>query len=359
MMDREVTIDWSENAWAGETVILSGDIGGTNANLAFVMKGDEGFRILLEVSTSSLDIDAIGPLVVRGLEELNVRYPDLRPELGCISGAGPVNGNCCTMSNLPWGVDGDALTREFGFPIRAINDFEAISFGVPLLDLDDPDQVTVMPHTNGNRPEPEGDTRLIVGAGTGLGVSMMLGDSEAARSVPSEGGHASFSSLDRETQEILDQLRKEVGWVVENEDLLSGKGIAALLRYYMESRGSQIDETLEEILNASASDQPRLVSRYASNHPVCRGVIRLFVKIYGRVSADFASIVLPKGGLFLAGGIVGKNEEFFLDGNQFIRFFEQNECVQVRNILKEIPVYIIRNYNISLLGAANAGWVAR
>ena len=150
-----------------------------------------------------------------------------------------------------------------------------------------------------------------------------------------------------------------MGWVVENEDLLSGKGIAALLRYYMESRGSQIDETLEEILNASASDQPRLVSRYASNHPVCRGVIRFFVKIYGRVSADFASIVLPKGGLFLAGGIVGKNEEFFLDGNQFIRFFEQNECVQVRNILKEIPVYIIRNYNISLLGAANAGWVAR
>ena len=77
------------------------------------------------------------------------------------------------------------------------------------------------------------------------------------------------------------------------------------------------------------------------------------------MSADFASIVLPKGGLFLARGIVGKNEEFFLDGNQFIRFFEQNECVQVRNILKEIPVYIIRNYNISLLGSANAGWVAR
>lgn len=359
MMDREVTIDWSENAWNGEPVILSGDIGGTNANLAFVMKTADGFSILLEVSAASLDFDAIGPLIVRGLEELATRYPDLRPELGCISGAGPVDGNCCSMSNLPWDVDGDALTQEFGFPIRAINDFEAISFGVPLLDLDDPEQVTVLPHANGNRPEPEGDTRLIVGAGTGLGVSILLGDGDAARAVPSEGGHASFASFDRETQEILDQLRKEVGWVVENEDLLSGKGIAALMRYYLESRSSQIDETLDEILNASSSDQPRLISRYAANHPVCRGVIRLFVKIYGRVSADFASIVLPKRGLFLAGGIVGKNEEFFLDGNQFVHFFEQNQCVQVKKILKEIPVYIIRNYSISLIGAANAGWVGR
>jgi|TARA_B110000495_G_C22876752_1_gene511335 glucokinase len=59
----------------------------------------------------------------------------------------------------------------------------------------------------------------------------------------------------------------------------------------------------------------------------------------------------------LASGIVGKNVEFFLDGNQFVHFFEQNECVQVKNILKEISVYIIRNYNISLIGSANAGWV--
>lgn len=358
-MDREITIDWSEDAWAGEPVILSGDIGGTNSNLAIVAKSADGFRILLEVSAASLDLDGIGPLLERILEVARARHPELRPELGCISAAGPIESNRCSMSNLPWDVDGNELTSAFGFPIRVINDFEAISFGVPLLDLDDPEQVTVLPHSDGNRPKPEGDTRLIVGAGTGLGVSIMLGDGETARAVPSEGGHASFASFDRETQEIVDRLRRDGDWVVENEDLLSGKGIASLLHYYLESRGSQIDETLEEILNANASDQPRLISRHASNYPVCRDVIRLFVKIYGRVAADFASIVLPKGGLFLAGGIVGKNEEFFLDGNRFVHFFEQNKCLQVKNILLKIPVYIIRNYNISLLGAANAGWIAR
>lgn len=359
MKDREVTIDWSEGAWAGETVILSGDIGGTNANIAFVAKGDDGFRVLLELSAASGDLDGIGPLVTRGLEEIALRYPDLRPELGCISGAGPVEDNRCSMSNLPWDLDGDELSREFGFPIRAINDFEAISFGVPLLDLSDPEQVTVLPHSNGSRPEPEGDTRLIVGAGTGLGVGVMLGDGEKVRPVPSEGGHASFASFDRETQEVVDQLRREGEWVVENEDLLSGKGIAALFRYCLEASGSQTDKTLQEILNANGSDQPRLISAHASTHSVCRDTIRLFVKVYGRVSADFASMVLPRGGLFLAGGIVGKNEECFLDGNRFVHFFEQNKCAQVKKVLAQIPVYIIRNYNISLLGAANAGWLGR
>ena len=359
MMDREVSIDWSDVAWNGEPVILSGDIGGTNANLALVIRRDSDYAILVEASAPSLELDRISPLVDRLLKEAKSRHPDLNPVLGCISAAGPIEGNRCSMSNLTWDVDGNALTEEFGFPIRAINDFEAISFGVPLLDLEDPEQVTVVQHTDGGSPVPEGDTRLIIGAGTGLGVSIMLGDGEEARAVPSEGGHASFASFDRETQKIVDRLRRDGEWCIEIEDLLSGKGIASLFHYFVEERGSQIDDTLAEIVEASPLDQPRLVSKYASSHPVCRGVIRLFVKIYGKVASDFASIVLPKRGLFLAGGIVGKNEAFFLDGNQFTHFFEQNRCLQVRNILQQIPVYIIRNYNISLLGAANAGWVRR
>ena len=62
MMEREVTVDWSDESWTGEKVILSGDIGGTNANLALVTKCEKGFRLLLEVSAASLDLDSISRL---------------------------------------------------------------------------------------------------------------------------------------------------------------------------------------------------------------------------------------------------------------------------------------------------------
>lgn len=353
-----VSIDWKSGEWNGEPTILSGDIGGTNANLGIVAKTNTDFRILVEASAPSLGLTSVALLIEYLLAAAQQRFPELSPTLGCISAAGPIESNYCTMSNLPWDVDGNELTREFDFPIQAINDFEAISFGVPLLDLEDPTQVTVLPHIDGSRPSPVGDTRLIVGAGTGLGVSVMLGDGEAARAVPSEGGHASFAPFDAETQKIVDFLRTD-DWSLEIEDLLSGKGIASLFRYAVEEADAGIDDTIVEIQNADLLDQPRMISQRASEHAVCREAIRLFVKIYGKVCSDFATKILPKAGLFLAGGIVGKNEPYFLEDDQFTRFFGQNRCEPVERILQKVPVHIIRNYNISLLGAANAGWVQR
>ncbi|MEM9158060.1 MAG: glucokinase [Verrucomicrobiota bacterium] len=354
-----MNIEWHKKSLSGGEIVLAGDVGGTNSNLALVECGENGFELIVETSVPSPQIDSLLPAISDTLREAQSELGEFKLLIACLSGAGPIEGNRCSLSNLSWDLDGDVIANVLKIPVRIINDFEAISYGVPLLDLDDPEQVTKVPHSDRSLPEPQGDARLVVGAGTGLGVSIMLGDGDGARALPSEGGHASFASFDHETEEVREYLERHGVTVVEIEDLLSGRGIASLLEFFLDVRRVLRDDVLDTIQRAAVAERPALVSKHAENHPVCRDIMRLFVKIYGRVAADMAATLLPKRGLFLAGGIVGKNEEFFLDGSQFVYFFEQNSRPQVQEILRQIPVYIIRNYSISLLGAANAGWIRR
>lgn len=350
---------WHCETWDGEPVVLAGDIGGTNSNLALVKVADGSFDLLLEVVVPSHEIDSVVPAIRDLLGAAESKFPKLQVTVAGISGAGPISNNRCDLSNLDWDLDGTEIEMAFGFPTRIINDFEAISYGVPLLDLENPEEVTHLPHTDGHDPEPIGSVSLIVGAGTGLGVGMLVQDGERYRALPSEGGHACFAAFDLETEELRAHAQGAANTIVEIEDLLSGRGLNTILDYFIVMRGIKVDETLQKILDTDALQRPALISRHAENHPVCRDVIRLFVKIYGRVAADFSATVLPRSGLFLAGGIVGKNERYFLEGSQFIYFFEQNAREQVKQVLRKIPVYIVKDYSISLVGAAHAAWLLK
>jgi glucokinase len=64
--------------------------------------------------------------------------------------------------------------------------------------------------------------------------------------------------------------------------------------------------------------------------------------------------LIPTGGIYIAGGISSKNIDRFLENNLFMTHFEDNYNNHIIELLKEIPVYVIMDYGISLLGAANA-----
>ncbi|MFZ0035559.1 MAG: glucokinase, partial [Sedimentisphaerales bacterium] len=101
-------------------------------------------------------------------------------------------------------------------------------------------------------------------------------------------------------------------------------------------------------------DKPALISKNAKDNKTCRDIMSLFVKMYGRFAGGLAIIFLALGGVYLAGGIVTKNEWLFSEDNLFMKNFETNYNPNIRPLLKKIPVYIIKDYSISLYGAANA-----
>ncbi|MFN7146859.1 MAG: glucokinase, partial [Myxococcota bacterium] len=104
--------------------ILCGDIGGTNTRLALWEAG----RLTAERTYASGDWAGLeGPLGDW------LASSGVRPDRACFAVAGPVVGQRSRTTNIPWVVDGPALSGTLGCPVRVINDFHAAARGVGLL----------------------------------------------------------------------------------------------------------------------------------------------------------------------------------------------------------------------------------
>lgn len=347
-------ITWHSKRSNYDSVILAGDIGGTNTDLALVGISGRNFELIVEWNEPSHEVTSLLQPIQKGLAAVTEVLGEVKIDRCCISGAGPVENDHCTLSNLPWDIDAAEIEQTTGIPTRVINDFLAISYAVTLMDVDDPRQITPLPHVDGSLPRPRGDVHLVVGAGTGLGVGIVIRHGQQILAYPSEGGHAGFASFDAESEQLRAYVTRTTGGVSELEQLVCGRGIANIFKFFRDERHIHLHGVLKDIDNAADPDKPAMISAHADTNPVCRDIMRLFVKLYGHICSDLATVLMPGAGIYLAGGIVAKNEPYFLDGKQFMYYFAQNFRPAIADLLRSYPVYLIRNYNISLLGAAHA-----
>lgn len=335
-------------------IVVAGDIGGTNTNLALVGVKNGKFHIVFERHYRTKEENSLAEPFGRFLEQARREHPGLEPTACCISGAGPVVDRRIALTNAPWGIDGPAIERDFGMPVSVINDFTAISYGVVLLDPERPEELTRLPHLDGSRPLPEDGVALVVGAGTGLGVGFVERNGGHARAFPSEGGHITLPVYDEETRVFQRWLEMKSEFVPGAEAAVSGMGIGNLFSFFCERESGELGERAQMVLGAAEHDRPALVAANADLDPVCGRAMDSFVKLYARVVADLSATFIPKGGVYLAGGIASKNEVRFLEGSRFMAMFEKSYREHIRQILKSLPVMIVKDYDISLYGAANA-----
>ena len=156
------------------------------------------------------------------------KNPGLKIDLCCISAAGPVENNFCQLTNCKWAINGEEIGKAVNAETIIINDFMAIGYGIPTLDVDDTSQITRLPCTDGTFPKPEGDIKIAVGAGTGLGVGYLIARDGKYRAYPSEGGHSNFAEFDDETRELKQYVIKKKNLTatsVGTEPFVSGMGI--------------------------------------------------------------------------------------------------------------------------------------
>ena len=340
-----------------DVVILAGDIGGTNTNLALIGKKGGTFTLLLDRHYRTKEEPSLIEPLGRFLEEAGREHPGMMPELCCISGAGPVVDGRIVLTNAPWAIDAKAIESAFTIPTSLINDFTAVSYGVLLLDPTNAEQITRLPHGDGSFPPPMPGVRVVVGAGTGLGVGFIVKVRNKIEAFPSEGGHVTLPVYDDETRGFQRWLEAKYGFTPGAEAGVSGQGIGNVFAYLAEreeAAGKKPAAAAKAILDAPAIERPAMVAGAAGSDPLCAASMDMFVKLYARVAADHAASFLPPGGVFLAGGIPAKNEERFLEGSRFMAMFEKSYATHIRSILAKTPVMIVKDYSISLYGAANA-----
>jgi glucokinase len=344
-----------------DIVVLAGDIGGTNANFALIGKKGGTFTQIFDRHYKTREEPSLVEALGRFLEEARKEQPGLKPELCCISGAGPVVDQRIELTNAPWSLDAREIERAFSVPSRLINDFTAVSYGVLLLDPANPEQITRLPRVDGGFPEPDRGLRAVVGAGTGLGVGFVVRVHDRIAALPSEGGHITLPAYDDETRDFQGWLEERYGFVPGAEAGVSGQGIsnlAAFLAQRDSERGRPFSPAAALALAAAERERPALIAAAAdAGDELCGRAMDGFVRLYARVAADLTAAFLPAGGLYLAGGIAAKNEARFLRGDLFMSMYERSYAKHIRSILARTPVMIVKDYSISLYGAANAAVV--
>nr|WP_275975750.1 glucokinase [Geothrix terrae] len=327
------------------------DVGGTNLSLALLAPGGSGYRLHRKERFSTQD----EPSILGPIRRFLASEPAVRPVRACLSGAGPVLDRRIHLTNAPWDMDGVELEQALGIPVRLINDFTALSCGVLELDLSDAGQVLPLPHGDGSLPkaDPRG-LALVVGAGTGLGVGFILRTPQGARAYPSEGGHIGLPVFDEDSLALWKHLADGLPGPPGAELAVSGQGLARILRFLLDSGRATETAGTAGLLDLPPADRPAAISARAGSDPACARAMAMFVDLYARVCAELCAAFLPTGGLFLAGGIAAKNLDRFLEGGRFMARFERNYRPHIDALARETPVFITRNYDLSLYGAARA-----
>jgi glucokinase len=323
-------------------MILAGDIGGTNARLAFFDVLDGHFSL---ISASVFPSREYG-----GLDEIVAKFvdaSDVRPDRACFGIAGPVRNGRVEASNLPWVIESKRLADELQIrKALLINDLEANAWGIPALD---PHDVVALNQVKGN---PQGN-QAVIAAGTGLGEAGMFWDGSQHHVFACEGGHADFAPRNDLEVDLLNYLRARFGHV-SYERVVSGPGLVNVFNFLRDTgRGTAPKWLIEEM---SHSDPAAAISRAAleSKCPLSEQALDLFVSIYGAEAGNLALKTMATGGVYLGGGIAPKMLAK-LSGPLFMQAFVGKGRMQT--LLEGIPVRVIINEKTALLGAARCASV--
>lgn len=305
---------------------LVGDVGGTNARLALCTL--ETGEISSNKNYAVSEHDSLETVIRLFLAE----HPSLTIKQGCIAIACPIVGDWVAMTNHNWAFSIAEKTRNLNFDrLDIINDFTAVSMAIPALSPNDVLQF-------GGKQAVAGKPIAVYGAGTGLGVAHLVPAAGKWVSLPGEGGHVDFAPNSEEESLILKILRDEFGHV-SAERLLSGSGLVNLYRAIVIADG----RTPEPL-------KPKDIStRALENSSVdCRRALSLFCVLLGRFGGNLALTLGTFGGVYIAGGIVPRFLDFFLNSG-FRTAFEDKG--RFKDYLADIPVYLITHTHPGLLGA--------
>jgi glucokinase len=320
-------------------VILAGDVGATKILLEVGEARSEGWKPAFARRMPAEGV-ANFPAVLAGfLKEWEAEKPArARISAAGFGVAGPAIGNKVKMTHRPLAVDGDALADRFKIArVTVMNDLAAAAHGLEW--LGPKDFVTLQP----GKGTP-GDPRVLLGVGTGLGVSYIVPHGDEKVVVPSEGGHIGFSPASAEQAELLGALLQRHGRV-EAEDVASGVGLSNIYDFVQHRRGLPVereDRRAPEWITEGAATR---------RDPACIEALGLFAECVGNIAGDHGLALVARGGVFLAGGVMAKIAPS-IDTARFRAAFCAKGAFSYR--LMRVPVRAVVNERLVLFGAARA-----
>ena len=339
------------------TLLLAGDTGGTKTILRLVeVSPDFELKTIYEERYPSQDFPDLVPMVKQFIAEAGKSTAqEVTPEKACFAIAGPVTNNTAKLTNLAWFLDGERLQEDLGIArVSLINDFAAVGYGI--LGLTKEDLFTLQ----AGKPNPEAPIGII-GAGTGLGQGFLVKQEDIYQVFASEGGHSDFAPRNELEFQLLKYLMdKHDIQRVSVERVVSGLGIAAIYQFLRDRKMQRESPDIAQMIRSweeqagqtEKSVDPGAVIGTAAlekRDRISEQTMQIFIEAYGAEAGNLALKLLPYGGLYVAGGIAPKILPLLQEGSFLLNFTQKG---RMRSILTDIPVHIILNPQVGLIGAA-------
>ncbi|MCX7644975.1 MAG: glucokinase [Rhodobacteraceae bacterium] len=288
---------------------LVADTGGTNTRVALA----EGSRLLPQ--TVRRYANAAHGSLAEVLETFLADQGGVDCAAAAVAVAGPVRDGRGTLTNLDWAIDEATVARAAKAErVAVLNDLQAQ--GHALGHLGAGALAQIVPGA-GTAP---GQTRLVIGIGTGFNVAPVHEGAFGRLVAPAEAGHVTLPVRDEAGLSLARFLAREHGFA-SVEDALSGRGLAHLYAWLGAEAGDPREADSGAILAALGT----------GSDPRAEQAVRLFVQLLGAVAGDLALTMLPFGGIFLAGGMARAMAPHlarfgfaaaFRDKGRFSRFME-------------------------------------
>jgi glucokinase len=310
---------------------LAADIGGTNSRVALAESADGRWHIRSRARYPSQDYPSAASI----LSDFLAASGGPTPVAAGIAVAGPVIDGSVRLTNVSWQVNATELSAALGnLPVALLNDFAAVGRGIDSLAA--ADLVTLQPGL------PRADAlRLLVGAGTGLGVSVLVPANGVYLALPSEGSHADFApegELEIALMRHLFEQHGHASW----ERVVSGLGLEATYAFIRSHERHEPGALTAPEISAAA---------LAGSDPLAVRALAIFVSAYGRFAGNLALAVLPRGGIYVAGGIAPRILPKLREG-PFLRGVTAKG--RFSDLMAEMPVHVVTNDDVGLFGALNA-----
>ncbi|WP_104656147.1 glucokinase [Ralstonia insidiosa] len=325
---------------------LVADVGGTNVRFALEMAPMRlaHIGVLAGDDYPSLEaaMRAYLAALPREIAATGVRH-------AAIGIANPVLGDQIRMTNRDWAFSIEAMRQSLGFDTFVVlNDFAALAHALPYLPADELEQV-------GGGAGLTDAPRVLLGAGTGLGVASLLPTPDGRSgvryiAVAGEGGHVAFPPMNDEEVAIWKFARDRFGHV-SAERLISGMGLELIY----EALGACFDLWQQGPAVRRAADITAIalgeIEDNLGDHARCRYAVDTFCAFLGTIAANLAVTLGARGGVYIGGGIVPRLGPTFAN-SPFRRRFEDKGRFSA--YVASMPVYVIHSPYPALIGLCAA-----
>ncbi|MBP9764838.1 glucokinase [Candidatus Babeliales bacterium] len=351
--------------------IIGGEITNTDTSLGIfkIQPGKQTF--LIEYHSKNKDIADIYHHVQTVLQDLHEKH-GITVSSACFAIPGIAKGDLFLHPHLPWSTSDDRekpadkslnglskkkfLEKDGLEKVYFINDFQAVALGTQLLD-------SSSLHTlQAGKSHPQ-KPKLVIGAGNGLGASLLLWDNQLNRYVPQQLNY-SFTEFGAQSDlelAFFNYMKDQTGNIAWGKVLGAGAGGIKLIYKFFDAHDAQKEQEDKKYTLEKFVDYPHYLDIFTNRKvsPRCKDSVDFFVNAYARIIRNAAYAQAAYGGVYIANTVAQEFPELFAT-EAFIKnivdlsgkVLDEGSRKYLEGYLAELPFYVVTDTKVQLYGAA-------